>query len=108
MSTKIKSIDPTTAHEWLERGEAIVIDVREPQEYQESHIVGAYLIPVGTIAKDKLPREILNKKIIVHCKFGKRGLSACEKLFSEDMNLDIYNLDGGITAWENAGFKCEK
>src|SRR3990167_6682102 len=106
--TTIKSIDPTAAHEWIEKNEAIVIDVREPHEYQESHIPGAYLIPLGTINKNNLPKAIQGKKIIIHCKFGKRGSTACEKLFSEDSYLDIYNLDGGITEWENARFMVEK
>lgn len=106
--TTTKSIDPTIAHEWIENNEAIVIDVREPHEYQESHIPGAYLIPVGTINKNNLPNTMQGKKVIIHCKFGKRGSTACEKLLSEDDNLDVYNLDGGIAAWKNAGYKTEK
>lgn len=106
--TKIKSIDATTAYEWLENNEAIVIDVREPHEYQESRIPGSYLIPLATITKNNLPSTTHDKKIIMHCKFGKRGSTACEKLLSEDANLEIYNLYGGITAWENAGYKTEK
>jgi rhodanese-related sulfurtransferase len=108
MMMTIKSIDATTAHEWIENNEAVVIDVREPHEYQESHISGSHLIPLATITKSNLPEMAQNKKIIVHCKFGKRGSTACEKLLSEDANLAIYNLEGGITAWENAGYKIEK
>lgn len=105
---KIKSINPTVAHEWLSNHEAIVIDVREPSEYNEVHIPGAYLIPIGTIGINKLPENAVNKKIIVHCKLGKRGSMACEKLLSENPNLHIYNIEGGIDAWENAGLKVEK
>lgn len=105
--TTVKSIDAVTAHEWLENNEAIIIDVREPLEYQEAHIPGAYLIPLATITKNKLP-TIQNKKMIIHCKFGKRGSAACEKLLSEKINAEFYNLEGGITAWENAGYKIEK
>lgn len=104
----IKSTDAITAHEWIENNEAIVIDVREPHEYQESHIPDSYLIPLATITKSNLPNIAHDKKIIIHCKFGKRGSTACEKLLSEDANLAIYNLDGGITAWEDAGYKTEK
>lgn len=106
--TTIKLIDPITASEWLESGEAILIDVREPAEYKEVHIDCAYLIPVNTVGIDKLPSDIKNKKIIVHCMLGKRGSTACEKLLSENPNLDVYNLTGGIVAWENAGLKCNK
>jgi rhodanese-related sulfurtransferase len=106
--TTVKMIDATTAHEWIENNEAIIIDVREPHEYQESHIPGSYLIPLATITKNNLPKIENSKKIIVHCKFGKRRSTACEKLFSEDTHLAIYNLDGGIIAWEDAGYKTEK
>lgn len=105
---KIKSIDSMTANEWLNNNEAILIDVREPEEYKEVHIEGAHLIPVGSIENNKLPADAKNKKIIVHCKMGKRGSIACEKLLSENPALDIYNIDGGIMAWENAGFSVKK
>lgn len=105
---KIKSIDPMTAYEWLNNNEAILIDVREPEEYKEVHIEGAHLIPIGIIDNKKLPIDAKNKKIIVHCKMGKRGTMACEKLLSENPALDIYNIDGGIIAWENAGFQVKK
>lgn len=105
---KFKSIDATTANEWLNNNEAIVIDVREPEEYKEVHIAGAYLIPINTVEINKLPPEARNKKIIVHCKMGKRGSMACEKLLSENPNLGIYNIAGGILAWENTGFKVVK
>lgn len=103
----IKSIDPKTAKEWLSKNEAIIVDVREPGEYAAMHIVGAKLIPVGTINNDNLP-ELNNKKLIIHCHLGQRGRSACEKLLISNPNLDVYNLEGGITAWEKAGFEVEK
>lgn len=108
MRIKVKIVDPVTAHEWLTDQKAIVIDVREPSEYKEVHISGSYLIPVGSIDTKKLPLEAKNKKIIAHCKFGKRGSQACEKLLHENPNLDIYNIDGGIVAWEDAGFPVKK
>lgn len=106
--SKIKSIDPVTANEWLKNNEAILIDVREPEEYDEVHIPGAHLIPVNTIKAKHLPVDMGNKKIITHCKMGKRGSMACEILLNENPNFDIYNIEGGIIAWENAGFKVEK
>ena len=105
---KFKTIDPITAHELLNNNEAILIDVREPEEYKEVHIAGAHLIPLGMIENNKLPVECSNKKIIIHCKMGKRGSMACMKLLSENPNLDIYNIEGGIMAWENAGLEVVK
>ncbi len=105
--TTIKSIDVKTAKQWLSHNEAILIDVREPGEYAAMHIAGAKLIPLGTIKHDKLP-ELGNKKLIIHCQIGRRGGVACEKLVLSNPSLDVYNLDGGITAWEKAGFDVEK
>ena len=104
---KIKSIDAREAKAWLDNNEAIVVDVREPSEYNEIHIAGSTLIPIGTICTAKLP-ALNNKKLIVHCKLGKRGGMACEKLLEENPDLEVYNLEGGITAWQDAGFKVEK
>lgn len=104
---QFKSIDATTASDWLSDHEAILIDVREPDEYKEMHIADAHLIPMNTIDCNNLP-DARNKKIIVHCRLGKRGGVVCEKLLTENPNLDIYNLEGGIIAWENAGFKIVK
>lgn len=105
---QIKSIDPMTASEWLNNNEAMLIDVREPVEYNEVHIQGAHLIPVNTVCVSKLPSESNHKKIIIYCMLGKRGNMACQRLLSENPDLDLYNLEGGIIAWQDAGLKCQK
>lgn len=103
----IKSVDVKTAKEWLNKNEAILVDVREPGEYAAVHIAEAKLIPLSTLEEDNLP-ELNNKKLIIHCHIGRRGGAACEKLLLSNPNLDVYNLEGGIAAWEKAGFKVEK
>ena len=105
--TTIKTVDARDAKEWMDNGEALIIDVREPGEHAELRIAEATLIPLGTIDVDKLP-ELQGKKLIVHCKLGKRGGAACEKLLEQNPDLEIYNLEGGITAWLDAGFNVEK
>ncbi len=102
--TTIKFIDPVTAKLWLDNNEAVMIDVREPGEYHAAHIAGTTLIPLATLRNDLLP-DISQKKLIVHCMFGKRGSTACEILTMHDPKLEVYNLEGGLTAWENAGLK---
>lgn len=103
----IKLVDAVTARQWLDQNEAVIIDVREPEEYESIHIEGVKLIPLGTLHVDLLP-ELNGKKLIVHCMLGKRGGKACELLAASSPQLDIYNLEGGITAWENAGLKVVK
>lgn len=105
--TTIKSVDAKDAKEWLDNGDAVIVDVREPGEHQEIRIAEATLIPLGAIDLDKLP-ELNGKKLVIHCKMGKRGGKACEILQEKNPELDIYNLEGGILAWLDAGFKVEK
>ena len=103
----IKSITAQQAKEWLDNHEALIVDVREPAEHQEVCIAGSFLIPVGAITTAKLP-DLQNKKLIIHCKLGKRGGLACEKLLQENPALEVYNLEGGITAWIDAGYAVKK
>lgn len=89
----------------LDQGNIILIDVREPAEYRSECIDGSCLIPLGTISTDKLPST--DKPIVIHCKSGKRSADACSKLLSTNPSLDIYSLEGGITAWQQAGYQIK-
>ncbi len=98
----IKTVDAATLKSWIDSGEAVVVDVRESAEHAAENISGATLLPLSGIAKRKLP-ETKGKKLVIHCHSGKRSASACEKLLVEDPSLEIYNLEGGISAWASAG-----
>ena len=86
----------------LDKNEILLIDVRENIEYQEEYIPGSVLIPLSEISLEKISDQ--SKEIIIHCKSGKRSLSACDKLLDENPDLNVSSLDGGIIAWKNAGF----
>lgn len=103
----IQTVDAKTAKEWLIQNKAIIVDVREPAEYALTHITGAKLIPVDSIHSDKLPK-LGRKKLIVYCRIGRRGATACEKLLLSNSDLEVYNLKGGMSAWEKSGFTVEK
>lgn len=98
----INTIDQNTLKSWIEKGEAVLLDVREPAEHAAENIPAAILLPLSSVSKNALP-EIAGKKLVVHCKSGKRAGAACEKLLAEDPDLEIYNLEGGISAWSAAG-----
>ena len=99
----IHTINAQTLKGWLDAGEAVLIDVREPAEYASEHIQAATLIPLSVVSERSIP-NLTNKKLVIHCKSGKRGGMACEKLLTENPSLDIYNLEGGISAWAQAGY----
>lgn len=97
----LRTVNAATLKTWLDKGEAMLIDVREPAEHQAENIPGATLMPLATVSKATLP--VGSKKLVVHCRKGGRGGTACEKLLTEDPDLEIYNLEGGIESWQQAG-----
>lgn len=81
----------------LEKGEALLIDVREVEEYKFEHISGSILLPLNEISVEKIPSR--SKPIILYCRSGKRSTYAAQKLLEQDPNLEIFSLEGGIIAW---------
>lgn len=102
----VKTVDANTLKNWLEKDEAALVDVREPAEYEAEHIPGAVLLPLGNVSIAALP-QTAGKKLVFQCKAGKRGGMACEKLLAENPDLEIYNLEGGISAWTQAGYPAK-
>ena len=82
-----------------------IVDVRQPVEYVEGHIPGAKFIPLNDLVSDfsGLPQ---NKDVIFYCHSGGRSAAAAA-MVSEEMVSDgrIYNLVGGIMAWEGQTVK---
>lgn len=96
----VREIQPVQLHQWLADGEDIqVIDVREPDEYEEVNI-GAQLIPLGVINEHAINIS-RNKKVVIHCKGGTRSAKAIRELEDKFGYDNLYNLKGGITAYLN-------
>lgn len=102
----IKKINPATAKNWLDQEEALLVDVREPIEYAASHIAGAALHPLQSVHASILPNT--ESKIIIYCQKGIRSLHACQLLLAENQALELYNLEGGIEAWQEAGLPVQR
>ena len=101
VGTRVHVISPADSKVQLQSGDAVLIDVREPEEYNEKHIRGAILIPLGILDYDLLLRNNIDcsKNLIMQCRSGKRSLHACEKLLQDNDQLKLYNLKGGILQW---------
>ncbi len=94
---ELKSLLPSGCH---------LIDVREPVEYAEGHIVGAKLIPLGQLERrsDEIDRKM---PVVVMCRSGKRGGEAMKKLQALGIT-NVRNLEGGVLAWKGDGHPTEK
>ena len=100
-------ITVTEAKEKLDQGEAVMVDVREPDEYVEVHASGVRLIPVNTvIAEAKQIRDFAGgKEVLFICKTGARSALAAEFATAAGIDeLPLYNVEGGTQAWVAAGF----
>ncbi len=75
-----------------------LIDVREEMEFEHCNI-GGQLIPMGTIM-DHLDEIAADKKVILHCKSGRRSATVVQILESKGFT-NLYNLQGGILAWSD-------
>lgn len=98
----ISNVDATTVRRWLNNDEAILIDVREPDEHAAIHIVEAKNIPLGTL-KSHFPLDCGGKKLVFHCRSGARSQQACEAFAKQCPEAQVFNLEGGIISWEAKG-----
>jgi phage shock protein E len=100
--------DVEAVHDALSSGEDItVVDVREPDEYEEEHIPQAKLIP-GWLLEVQAVEQLLDKdaRIVTHCGAGSRGSLAAKSLM--DMGYtNVASLDGGLNAWREKGYETE-
>lgn len=90
----------------LQDSNAIVLDVREQWEYDEAHIPGVVLIPLGELAS-RVNELKDDQPIYVVCRSGNRSQTA-SKILLEAGKLDINNVLGGTLAWQAAGFSVDK
>ncbi len=90
-----------TAHElrdeWQRNPALVVVDVREPHEYEIAHIDGAVLMPLGELP-DRLGELDGHHEIVTHCHHGARSLKALEILRAAGFSK-VRSLRGGIDAW---------
>ena len=98
--TGIPEITPVELKKKMDAHENFVlIDVREPHEYQICKIPGSKLIPLGEIAQ-RMAELNSADEIVVHCKSGMRSSKAVEFLMKSGFKK-IHNLKGGILAWSD-------
>jgi rhodanese-related sulfurtransferase len=89
-----------------ERDDVYLIDVREQWEYDEGHIPGVALIPMGQVS-DRLDEIPTDKNVIVTCRSGNRSGQVTDYLRQVGFD-NVHNMAGGIVAWEAEGFEIER
>jgi molybdopterin/thiamine biosynthesis adenylyltransferase/rhodanese-related sulfurtransferase len=107
MATKTKhqveEIAPFEAAAEIEGGDVVLVDTREPHEYQEAHLEGGKLVPPGLLA-DEIAAAAPDKsaRTILYCRTGNRSYLAAQQL--EALGYEnVASMAGGIVAWQEQG-----
>jgi rhodanese-related sulfurtransferase len=93
------------ATQLINRDDALVLDVRDPGEYQAGHILGAKNTPLDRLDGNELKRR--DKPVILCCERGDRAPKAAAALKKQGFDKAVC-LTGGIGAWKQAGMPVEK
>ncbi|MCX6536403.1 MAG: rhodanese-like domain-containing protein [Actinobacteria bacterium] len=80
---------------------SLVIDVREPDEYESGHIRGAILVPLSTVLSNTSEFES-DETVYVVCRSGGRSMQACEMLHDVGIS-NVVNVAGGTMGWISLG-----
>lgn len=106
---------PAAGGEWTEISVAeaakryaegtFMLDVRQPEEWEQIHIPGATLIPLGELQNrlGELPKD---QEIVVYCRSGNRSKSGAE-ILAENGFSSVSSMAGGINEWSAAGHPTE-
>ncbi|MCX7707870.1 MAG: rhodanese-like domain-containing protein [Anaerolineae bacterium] len=100
------TVDVATVRSLQDRPDVVLFDVREPYEYQAGHIPGVKLIPMNDVPNriNEIPRD---KTVILTCRSGNRSGQVADFLRKQGFT-NVHNMQGGILAWQQAGYPIEK
>jgi rhodanese-related sulfurtransferase len=101
MSSGVPSISPSEAAAEVTSGAALIVDVREDDEFVQERVEGAALVPLSTFREryEELPKD---RPLLMLCAAGSRSSSATMFLIQNGWT-DVRNITGGIIGWRGAG-----
>lgn len=102
-SGNVHMVPPATVREWIAAGQAVVVDVRETNEFGAEHIQGAINLPLSVFEVSKLPPVPEGKKLVFHCRSGQRCGMAAAKAVASGYTGEINRMEGGIMGWRADG-----
>lgn len=99
----LDEIDAATLNRLLDEGRALLIDVREREEFEEEHIPGATLVPLSSFDPCLLASTVNDRPVVLHCLAGSRAEKAALALM-EIGHRAVMTLKDGLFGWKGAGF----
>ena len=105
MTANLHKLSPQQVRERIDTGRAVLVDIREADEFARSHVKGAQSQPLSTWEKGHLSIDP-DADVVFTCRSGMRTAGACDRLAAR-VNGDAFVLDGGLDAWAKAGLPVE-
>jgi rhodanese-related sulfurtransferase len=104
MTEKQEELEPRRVEELVSAGEAELVDVRTPDEWEAGHIAGARHIELERLAAsaESIERET---PVVFQCRLGNRSAMAAQAF--RTAGYEAYSMEGGLTAWAERGFPLE-
>jgi rhodanese-related sulfurtransferase len=97
------ALKPIEAKRLLDEGRALLIDIRDPNEFAREHIIGAHLVPLASLETHDFDRDRAAGKVaIFQCQSGRRTAMNGAKLLATGFK-ETYVIEGGLNAWRTAG-----
>ncbi len=107
MSSNITIVEPATVAGWMKEGRAVLVDVREAQEYAAGHLPGARLVSLSAFDPAQVPVDP-RKHLVFYCQSGRRCGPASERMAASGFTGEINRLAGGFGAWQQSGGAVER
>jgi sulfur-carrier protein adenylyltransferase/sulfurtransferase len=107
---RISEVDPKDVHELVENGRngAVIVDVREQHEFEESHLPGAVHVPRGHL-ESRIEGAAPDKdaRVVLYCASGNRSALAADTM-QDLLGYDqVESMRGGITLWKDRGYEVD-
>lgn len=100
-SAVVVDISVETLEQWMQRGDTVLIDVRERDEYAAERIDGAVNAPLSSFDVAVLQDTYDGKRIVFHCRAGHRSRTASNQFLTAEG--PVFHFGGGIQAWKASG-----
>ena len=107
IKSRIDEVDPAEVREQLSNG-AVVVDVREPEEWSAGHIPGAKHVPKSYL-ESRIDGAVPDRSqhVILYCASGNRSAWAARTLLDDLGYEHVESMTGGITLWKDRGYEIE-
>lgn len=107
MAETIPSVSPDEALKMQTQHQAVIVDVRENDEWNSGHIAGAIHIPLGEIQNHLADlSQYQNSQLIMQCRSGARSAKAADMLAKAGFS-NVRNMEGGLNAWQKANLQLQ-